>query len=538
MLEYFADSDRLLPVQRMLRHGILCLAALLLTLGPVCAEEPDLQPTACFDSIWNGAHAHPWYLDAEGREIIPQIARDWLIVKFSEAEASPQNIKFFSDRYPEAFDGLNVTVDPAGRTASYRLRQGLPYGLYEALLQRWREDPQVHSIQPAWKIDNQLYAPLDQIEVEWKTTADPQTRQRLLTAVQSLEQTARGPDTVIVTIDPCQRLAWQAAVLLAEDLYVARATPLKTPLEPPVTVQLQFDRPGGMTGMPMPFHLEIRFAEGITIETATIANLNLGPSGIFHNLYEIRFDQPLSAIDLSRSPIQISGTLQLYATGDYQLPALPVYYTDHRTGEARPETIRTRNLPIRIAAMVPETAQEHRLQIAEPAALPTVSVPGRARYLQRSVALLVAGLLLLALGMTAWLRHPSRRSDQKQIAARARQQKLHDDLAARIERDPCTMQPGDWAELGGALQDLLTDYAGLPAAPRGGSYSSFLPRLKSHLTTSETQQAEGVLRGIEHLLAADGLDIEQRRALLTQAGTLLASLTSRETGQAEKRGAH
>lgn len=538
MLQYSADSDRPLPVQGMLRQGILCLAALLVMLAPAFAEETDPQPTACFDSIWNSAHAHPWYLDAEGREIVPEVARDWLIVRFRTTEASPLEVKNFAERYREAFDGPTVTVDPAGGVAAYLLRKGLPYGLFDALLQRWRNDPQVHSIQPAWRIDEQLYAPRDQIEVEWKTAADPQARQRLLAAIDARQRIASGANTLLVTIDPCQRLAWQAAALLAEELAVVRALPLKVSLEPPVSVQLHLERPGAMTGMPMPFRLEIRFTEGIKIEAATIANLNLSPGGIFSNLYEIRFDQPLSAIDLSSSPIRINGSLRLYASGDYQLPALPVYYTDHRSGDARPLTIRTENLPIRIASMIPEGAEKTRLQVAEPSALPAVTDPDRARYLQRTAVLLAAGFLLLVLGMAAWFRRPSRRVDQKQIAARVRRQKLLDDVSARIKDEPQSLQPDDWAELGGALQDLLAEHAGLPAAPRGGSYSSFLPRVQSYLTASEARQAQEVLKGIEHLLAGDRLDLERRSALLADAGALLASLTSRAPGQKEQREAH
>ncbi len=540
MLNYPAviRPHRLQSLLQLLLYGLFCLSGLLLLLGPAGAEAPAGETVTCFDRIWHGAHDHPWYLDAQGQEIVPEVVHDWLLVKFNESVAPPRPAEDFYQRYPEAFENL-VASDSGSIAAVYQLRQGLPYGLFEALLQRWRNDPQVHSIQPAWRIDGQLYAPLDQIEVEWKTAADPQTRQRLLADAQARQvTTGKRANTEVVTIDPCYRLAWQTAALLTEELYVIRAAPLKTPLEPPVAVQLQLDSPGAMAGMPIPFRLEIRFAEGIKIEAATIANLNLNPSGVFHNLYDIRFNEPLSAVDLSHSPIQISGTLRLYASGDYQLPALPVYYTDQRSGEARPLSIRTENQPIRIASMVPEGSEGYRLQIARPSSLPTITDPALTRIRQRAAVLCTAGLLLLTLGLFAWLRPSSRRTDQAQIMAQQRLQKNLDDLTTRIKGDPLAMQPDDWAQLGRELQTVLGEYAGLPAATRGSSHSTFLPRIRNYLTADEMRQAQTVLKDIEYLLAADRLDLEARRAVLTQAGLLLASLATRTADQKTDRELH
>jgi hypothetical protein len=114
--------------------------------------------------------------------------------------------------------------------------------------------------------------------------------------------------------------------------------------------------------------------------------------------------------------------------------------------------------------------------------------------------------------------------------AQQRLQKNLDDLSASIKGDPLAMQPNDWAQLGRELQSVLGEYAGLPAATRGSSHSAFLSRIRNHLTVEEMRQAQAVLKGIEHLLAADGLDLEARRALLTQADLLLASLSARTAG--------
>ncbi len=495
---------------------------------PIAITESSPEPSTCFDRIWKMAHDHPWYLDAEGRQIVPEVTHDWLIVRFNESGATSQQIRDFYSRYPEAFDALVETPAAGEFTAAYRLRQGLPYGLFDALLQRWRNDPQVHNIQPTWRIEDKLYTPLDSIELEWKTATNQQARRRLLAEAEALQGVvAQGLHTDIVTVDPCRRLAWKTAALLVEDLYVARAVPLKSPLAPPVAIRFLLDRPGAVAGMPMPFSLDIRFAKGIKIDAATIANLNLNPSGIFHNLYEISFDHPLSAVDLSRSPIKINGTLRIYASGDYQLPGLPVYYTDRRTGDARPVTIRTAYVPIRIASMIPEGSEDYRLQVAAPVTIPAVTDPEQSERLQRAVTLSAIGLLLLTLGTIAWRRSPSHRESKTESMDQSRLEERHAALAHMLKSDPLTLQLSDWSELGGALQAFLADYAGLSATISGGSHGSFLPRLKDSLSVNEMGQAKTVLQGIEHLLAADLLDLEQRRSLLLQAEQLLVDLTDR-----------
>jgi hypothetical protein len=541
-----ATSDRHRPfhIGPLVLFGYFCLAGLLLSLisigalGRAAAADPPAieastsEAGTCFDRIWQMAHDHPWYLDAKGRQIVPEVTQDWLIIRFHESGAASQRMTDFYNRYPKAFDDLVEMPEAGESTAAYRLRQGLPYGLFDALLQRWRNDSQVHSIQPAWQIEQNLYAPLDKIELQWKTATDRQTRQRLLVNAETLPGiVAKGPHTEVVTVDPCRRLAWQTAALLGENLYVARAVPLKSPLVPPVAIRFLLDRPGAMAGMPMPFSLEIRFGEGIKIDAATIANLDLNPRGIFHNLYEISFDQPLSAIDLSRSPIRISGSLRIYASGDYQLPALPVYYTDRRTGDARPMTIRTAYVPIRIASMIPEGSEGYRLQVAAPVTIPAVSDLQQSGHLQRAVTLSATGLLLLTLGTIAWIRTSSHRAYKTKNMDQVRLEERQAALANMLKSDPLILKPADWTELGGALQAFLADYAGLSTATSGGSHGSFLPRLKNTLSDQEKRQAETVLRGIEHLLAADRLDLEQRRSLLAQAERLLTGLADRAAGR-------
>ncbi len=415
--------------------------------------------------------------------------------------------------------------DEKATSAVYRLRQGLPSALFQDLLQRWAKDPQVRSIQPVWRIEQQFYIPLNQIEVSWKTASDQASRQRLLSRIEAVQEvTEKDPHTDLLTIDPCRQAAWKIAALLSEELSVASAHPLILSILPPLAVEFRLDPPGAMSGMPMPFSFTIRFVEGISIETATIANLNLAPTGIFNNLYAVRFDQPPSAVDLASSPIQITGTLEIYATGDYQLPALPVFYTDRRNGKSRPATLYTESQVIRIASLVPEKASVYQLQVPPPTALPQLKTTPLTAQLRWVVLLGAGGLLCLASAAVLFLKNRSQDSDDDSASERLQRRQIQTALATSLKGDPETWQSADWRELGRSLRTVLSSHAE-PSTPHdGGSYRSFLGHLEGLLSSNQLILAETVLGGIEQVLATAHTDLEQKRALVADAEALLNSL--------------
>lgn len=493
------------------------------------SDDPAGDENTCFTQVWDNAHDHPWFLDENGREVVPEVRHDWLIVHFSAPEVTEQTAADFYERYSEAFEERLAILDEDATSAVYRLRQGLPSPLFQDLLQRWAKDPQVHSIQPVWRIEQRFHIPLNQIEVTWKAAGDRASRQRLLSRVEALQQiTEKGPHTDLLTIDPCRRAAWQIAALLSEELLIVDARPLILPILPPLSVEFRLDPPGAMAGMPMPFSLTIRFVEGISIETATIANLNLAPTGIFHNLYTVRFDHPPSAIDLSSSPIQITGTLEIYATGDYELPALPVFYTDRRNGKSRPATLYTESQALRIASLVPEKASVYKLQVPSPRALPQLKKTVLRGQLRWAALLGTGGLLCLASAAVLFFKNRLRDSDDNSGSERLQHRQFQTALAASLKGDPETWQATDWTELGRSLRTVLSSYAGTSTTHSGGSYRSFLGRLKSFLSPEQLMLAETVLGGIEQMLATDQTDSEQRRALVTDAEILLNSLKAVE----------
>jgi hypothetical protein len=505
------------------------------------------QPT-CFDRVWREAHDNPWYLDREARQMVPEVSHDWLVVHVGQPEQTPPPTEpasvappapaeapaaGFDTRFADLLDyRLEMPGEASG--ALYRVRPGLPYGAFEALLKRLREAPEVHYVLPVWRIAGQLQAPLNQVEVTWKTVATRQEREALLHTAGALgAEDSTGRVTETIRIDPCRRAPWQAAVLLAEDLRVLRAVPRLQEIKPPVAVNFLVDINGAMAGTPIPFRLEIRFSDEVRIESATLANLDLKPAGIFQNLYEVSFDQPLSGIDLAHSPITVTGRLLVYATGEFAIPAVPVYYTDNRADSPTIRTVRTRNTPIRIGAMVPETTGAYRLKVAEPAPPETIVLPGMAARLRTAMLLSGAGLLLLALATTAWLQRRSRLARSRANGTRLQRQTSREALARWLVRDPAAMALADYAAFGAALREYLAEAAGLGRHVRGGSHVSFLRNLENRLPAAALLQALTVLREIDHLLAGKEVAVESGRLLLDRTGELLNTL---ESGPADQGG--
>ena len=378
----------------------------------------DAERIACFDRLWSSYQEDVWFYDKNGQRVVPQPALDWLVVRLmdttgqvdtppeaatdspspdetdgfpttptdsfstetsdslqsGDGATQPPSFDAFNQQYGEYFSHFLHDPELGPAMAAYRLRRDMPREVFQTLMTRLQQDPQVKYAHPAWRIADQLYAPLERIAIRWKTAATPQQRQALLQAVEVVETDEITPSNrQSITIDPCRQNVWQSANLLAEDIRVAQAWPVLMPLVPPVGVRFSLAMNGATPGTPIPFTFEIRFTDKVKIESSTIANLNLKPGGIFHNLYDIRYDVPLSAVDLNRSPIRITGQMKIYATGEYQLPGIPVYYTDSGAPRTKVQLIKTTEVPVRIAAMIPESQQGFDLQVGEPGSLPVMN---------------------------------------------------------------------------------------------------------------------------------------------------------------------
>lgn len=509
-------------------------------------EPFEAERIACFDRVWSGYQEDVWFYNRKGQRVVPQPALDWLIIRLmdttrqidpplegaaegpspdatdglstistdsfspessnnlqmGDSDIQPPSFEAFNQQYSEYFSHYLHDPERGPAMAAYRLRRDMPQEVFRTLMTRLQQDPQVKYAHPAWKIADKLYAPLERVEIIWKTAATPAQRQALLQGAAALETDDLTPSNrQKITIDPCQQSVWQTANLLAEDIRVAHAWPVLMPLIQPVGVRFSLAMNGATPGTPIPFTFEIRFTDKVKIESSTIANLNLKPGGIFHNLYDIRYDVPLSAVDLSHSPIRITGQIKIYATGEFDLPGIPVYYTDSNASKTNVQLIKTAEVPVRIAAMIPETQQGFDLQVGEPAPLPVMDDAAATGAKHRNVMLMLAGLVLFGLvGATL----ATLRRDRRQMAAQPENHALNRlYVAANSAILAAEQHPGltELAALGIALKSYLAEFAELDADRRGGSHSAFFQRIEIALPSTSRTCAAEVLSMIDHALA-------------------------------------
>ncbi|ABA87720.1 hypothetical protein Pcar_0460 [Syntrophotalea carbinolica DSM 2380] len=495
------------------------------------ADRMETQRTACFDRIWSNYQEDVWFYGDNGKRILPTMDLTWLVVRLNDrntseagmAVAAPPSFEAFNARYGAYFSHFLHDPALAPAMAAYKLRRDMPKDVFKTLMTRLHQDPQVLYAHPAWNIEDQLHAPLERIDITWKTATDLGQRHALLQALGAVPtDEAVTANRQQISIDPCRRSVWQAANLLADDIRVAQARPLLMPLVPPIGVRFDLGLNGATPGSAIPFTFEIRFTDRIKIESSTIANLNLKPAGIFHNLYDIHYDVPLSSIDLNRSPIRITGQLKIYATGEFSIPGIPVYYTDSGAPGSKVQRTKTDEMPVRIAAMIPERHSGFELQVVPPEPLPGIDPAEASKAKRHAVLLLLAGLLLIGLVATvaALLRRNRRLAAQKpENHALARCHAAVQSAVIAAQQHPGL---SEYVALGTVWKHYLAEFADLDPDKRGGSHASFYRRIEAELPMECRQSIAELLAGFDQILArgADAplpKDLPDRTALLLGA---------------------
>jgi len=477
-------------------------------------DSAEAERIACFDRVWSEYQDDVWFYGENGQRVVPAINHEWLVIRLAEEAGGADRFSpSGSERRAPSFDSFNkqyayyfshylheASLAPA--MAAYRLRRDMSKEAFNTLMTRLRQDPEVMYVHPSWKIRDKLYAPLERIDLTWKPAADMRERDALLQAVGAYadEDTAMSRQHQ-VSIAPCRKSVWQAANLLADDINVMQARPVLMPLVPPVGVRFDLALNGATPGTAIPFTFEIRFTERVKIESSTIANLNLKPGGIFRNLYDIHYDEPLSAIDVNRSPIRITGYIKIYATGEYSIPGIPVYYTDSDAPQSKVQLIKTSEIPVRIAAMIPEQQSGFELQAGDPDPLPAVEATGTGKAKAHSAYLIVTGVILI--GLVSGLSFFFWRNRRLQVTKSENNTlgRYHDKILAAA--NAARQHPGfpEFSAIGNALKHYLAEFADLGPDQRGGSHISFYRRIESALPPESRTTAAALLADIDAIIA-------------------------------------
>jgi hypothetical protein len=522
----------------VLQRALLLLAALIGLAGsPVAAwaGSPDPQvgkvPEGCAREIWRNATDHVWFYDATGALVIPRIDDQWLVVHFredpvagdeSDAELPPA-ISRLAARFQKEI--VDIVYDPVldPQLGMFRLRNPDNIGRIAADMARAEGGRLVHHLRPAYVIGATSYALLDAIEIRWKTQAGAKEKAALLSRAGVLAEEATEGDLQRVRSNPCRTSTWATANLLHEDLHVISATPVLAKIEPPVRAALQVGINGATVGAPVPFALEIAFSERVRIEPSTIANLNLCPLELYRNLFRVEYDRPLSSVDVTVSPIRVEGSLYLYGTGEFVLPEVPVYYRQAGADAAELVMIRTPEVPIRIAAVIPEAAGRYQLKVAESKEQGLVAQErapaGRQRLALGFMALGAALLVACLVGLGR--RSSAARAPLTPAAGAATGVEHAAVLRELLTAGRTPLGDAEIAAFGRAFRGYLGARCQLPAATLGGGAGVFAATVSPHLPPEIRAAVREVLELLDQRLACGELRQDELDRLFEQARSVL-----------------
>lgn len=497
----------LLRVQYML--FLKCLTGLVLlgvvtfcghaVAAPLCKKAP-LPLNERLSRVWQENSEDLWFYNAAGKRVIPTIDEDWVAIRFNSVKSGmgmPENIRAFNKRFAEELS--EVVSNPSWPDlVFYHLNPTHGKRLIKAVING--VDPTIRYLLPAFIYGNKTVVLGERITVRWKSQLDSEHRCQLLHSIGAVNYPADFSGcTEVVQIDPRRMAVWKASNLLAEDVQVVTASPELLPVEVPVKVSFQLAGNGTVAGAALPFSLTINFTDRVKIEPGTIANLNLKPLGISRNLFNIDYDTALSIVDVRHSPIQICGNIYLYSSGQFELPAISVFYRNIDSTGGQLHRVISPPVKVRIASLVPDGKEDYRLQV--PASITMVDVDHEVTAVPHSLVwrMLIAGVILV-IGVGMILRRRFQQpQDVVQIVQPSTAHVLCQVIAvARRNRDSRGL-----AEVGLELRRYLIEWADVTDASLGGGSRLFCRRLSQRVPDKWSGEIQSLLQQVENYLSQE-----------------------------------
>lgn len=509
-LKAFTGPFNLKPFSIFFSFLMLSLTLFCTTAGavtPLCKQPTPpsqlIEQSNQLRQIWQDTLAEPWFYDNEGQPTVLTIDENWLAVRFATIFASgsdmPEMMRKFNQRYAEAF--IDIIYNPAQPDLGiYRFKPTHRNGVINTIFSDG--DSTIRYILPAFITKGQSRILGEQINIEWKSQIRPQRRQQLLQSIGAIDYsedlTSREE---VIQIDPRQISSWQAANRLAEDIQVVRATPKFLDVEEPINVQFSLASQGGVAGSSIPFSLDIHFNDDVKIELGTLANLNLKPAEIFRNLFAVEYDTPLSAVDTRRSPIQLRGQIYIYASGEFALPSIPIFYRNTSNDGSKVHRISTPEINVRMAALVPEAEGNYQLQVpAQLSSSDTFKYNAQSHLISLWPTLIATIVLVIGLALILQRKIKNKHQLQPQtiVVEKTPLELLHKTL------EP----PQKLTSVGQMLRCYLIDFTGATDLSTGGGSQLFFDKIQTYFTQEDQFQIKELLQHLDTALACTLSEVE------------------------------
>ncbi|MEW6439682.1 MAG: hypothetical protein AB1640_01995 [bacterium] len=480
-----------------------------------------------------------WFYESDGRKVVPDLDPSWLSVVFrvEPPQVEGGGVEPLDQRALEAktrrlierhggFEDFVCDTNLVEEGCFLKLDRPLED---EQLLERVREldlDEEVQYAHPALRLQERTYGFFNAIRIEWKTGVESSGMEALL------GQAGVWLDgEQVYRVDLFGLPLFKALNLLAEDIHVARASPVLVELKPSLRAALALGIHGAGIGDKIPFVFTVSFAENIQIEPGSLANLSLRPDNIQKELFEMQVDAYDYVNAVRTSPIRLTGWLKLYAPGEFVLPPIKLRYLCTTCSNTRERSLETERLRVRVASLLPSDRTRNTLLAPDDRLQPEdkEAFYRRAAWNRMLVALPALGLALLLAG---WVLFSTRREAAKKRAAAERSPEEW--LGGRLEALLAT-RPGaaHWTFVGEAgtlfRQILAERYGSGGKGAAGGTGPVFFDSIRRNLPGDMTDEVREILLEIDRVIALEmetypGLDrfVERMRRTV--------SLPSRQQG--------
>lgn len=492
------------------------------------AEPPrDKLPAAAdFNDIW--------FYDEQMNKLIPHIDPSWIMVVFSKESLQmpfgdlPRDYKKSIARAAEELvAGHDEMIDwfydqdllESG--CFFNLRKGLSLkelGVFMAELNRLSIIRYTH---PVIRIKEHPFIFNDAIDIEWKTGVSNEIKHRILEQAK----VSAGSPSLPFQVNIFEIPFFKALNLITEDIHVAKAAPRLIAFTPTISTALSFRVHGGNIGDKLPFVFTIHFSDRVHVDTSSIANPDLRPTGIQKELYELSMD-PYDYVDIaSRSPIRITGWLKIFTPGEAVIPPVEIKYTCLTCADHPVRTIETEPVALAISSIVPATQVESNLIV--PMDVPETSGDsGASRKAGRKFFLFSLTAFFLSLLSIGWLVTiiADRRKQKKRSAIKSALETMEDSLRDLLRESPSVPHWACAAELGRLFRNYLVLKYRTPACGTGGGAEVFFKAIEAALPAALRPGVQRILKSVDDCVAAQMTDCPDIEVIRTDILNMLHTI--------------
>ncbi len=454
-----------------------------------------------------------WFYDTDMVRVIPDIDLAWITVVFRTGLDAPEGSTnwsesqaLFAQRAKEVVGTHDEIIDYfydrnlAEDACFFKLREGLKQNLLEHLIALVNRHQFVAYTHPTIRVKGRTHAFFNAFGMEWKTGVEQVLRE----AIMNRAYVSWDKNEYTYRVALSQAPFFKAINLLAEDIHVLKAIPYLVELKPSITAEVMIPISGSDIGDEIPFSLNIAFSELVTIDPSSIANIDLRPTDIQKELFDLKFD-PYDYVEAAaRSPVNITGWMKFYTPGEFVIPTVKIQYTCSTYSDNKARSVETKPLPFKVSSIVPSKGADKELIIPMDHLEPDYRIE---YYQQKGKTDLIFSLLAFFIGLlfAGWLilRIYQEKREREKLLAAKREDVLADKLKAFLMEAPS----GPYAAYVGEVSKLLRAYLvaryEISPYPSGGSGEVFFESVKDKLPPSLVRKVSTLFKRIDDMVALD-----------------------------------